>query len=196
MSLARLAAQDRTAVPWKDGGGVTFPVAVFPAHAGFEDFAWRVSIAEVAKPGPFSRFPGIDRILTVLSGTMRLAGEEGDPVWLSAKSHPFAFSGDGAMTADQVAEPVVDLNVMTRRGVCQASVRRIADLATAPPVAFDQWGLVIALSPSRLIVEGCDHALDHLDAVLFEGPAAPLSGAGNIVVVEIVSCDGSSAPPS
>ncbi len=43
------------------------------AGAGLETFIWRVSVADVASDGPFSRFPGIDRTIMLLEGAgMRL----------------------------------------------------------------------------------------------------------------------------
>ena len=54
--------------PWKNGGGETIEIAVFPAGASVDDFDWRISMALVATDGPFSTFSGIDRTLTILDG--------------------------------------------------------------------------------------------------------------------------------
>ena len=61
-----LYARDRVVSPWKNGGGTTTEVAAFPPGAPLENFGWRVSIAQVARSGPFSLFPGIDRTLALL----------------------------------------------------------------------------------------------------------------------------------
>jgi uncharacterized protein len=53
-------------VAWRNGGGVTREVAV--AGSGGQDFEWRISIADVNAAGPFSAFPGIERIITLLDG--------------------------------------------------------------------------------------------------------------------------------
>jgi uncharacterized protein len=63
-----LRAADRKAVPWKNGGGTTTEVAVYPAGAGFDDFGWRVSIADVRQGGPFSLFPGDNKTEATLTG--------------------------------------------------------------------------------------------------------------------------------
>jgi len=121
-----LRAAERVAVPWKNGGGVTREIAAFPEGAGFDGFDWRVSIADVAVGGPFSRFPGIDRVLTVIEGRGLLLSVEDRPdTDLNERSNPFAFSGDAASAAVLLYGPIRDLNVMTRRGVCTATVRRI-----------------------------------------------------------------------
>jgi environmental stress-induced protein Ves len=40
--------------PWKNGGGSTTQIAVFPPDAGFEEFDWRVSLATIPMT---ARFP-------------------------------------------------------------------------------------------------------------------------------------------
>ncbi|MQP67284.1 HutD family protein [Niveispirillum sp. SYP-B3756] len=106
-----LKAADYRRTPWKNGGGVTAEIAVFPAAAGLDDFGWRLSMAAVAADGPFSTFPSIDRTLTVLSGRLALNGHP-----LGPKDPPFAFDGDMAVDASLMDGPVTDLNVMTRQG--------------------------------------------------------------------------------
>jgi len=59
--------QDLTPVPWRNGGGVTREV-VSAGGSGPLSFEWRISIAEVSHAGPFSTFPGVDRIITVIEG--------------------------------------------------------------------------------------------------------------------------------
>ena len=54
-------------MPWKNGGGETLELAIAPAGAGLEDFAWRISSARVGAAGPFSACAGVDRSLALLS---------------------------------------------------------------------------------------------------------------------------------
>ena len=104
-----------TAAPWKNGGGVTRELACFPSGAGFDDFLWRVSIAEVHQSGPFSRFPGIDRVILLLDGGgMILHGEEGTHA-LTTALVPHAFRGEAQVDAELLA-PSRDFNLMLRRG--------------------------------------------------------------------------------
>lgn len=121
--ITPLPAADRVAAPWKNGGGITREIAIFPPGAGLEDFEWRISLAEVATAGPFSVFDGVDRHMTVLKGVMRLAFADRTIDLHSADS--LAFPGDVFVQGTPLDGPVMDLNVMTRRGVIQASVRHI-----------------------------------------------------------------------
>jgi len=81
-----LRAADRIAVPWKNGGGLTREVAAHPPYSDLGNFDWRVSLAEVARGGPFSPFPGVDRHMAVISGRMELSISGRGAVSLSPES--------------------------------------------------------------------------------------------------------------
>lgn len=165
-------------MPWKNGGGETFEIAVSPAEASLEAMDWRISMAIVASNGPFSSFPGVDRTLTILDGDgMQLdLGTERARFRLSRDSTPFHFPADVPADAQLTGGTVTDLNVMTRRGRCRHAVRRIA---------VDE-GLVLATTATEAAVfciEGsleCTAAgeapvlLQARDSALF----APLAGGG------------------
>jgi environmental stress-induced protein Ves len=97
--------------PWKNGGGVT--------HELYRDgdastFRCRVSIAEVGVDGPFSAFPGVDRVLTVLTGAgFRLRSPERS--FVAEPLRPVAFPGEEPLDCKLLEGPCVDLNVMRRR---------------------------------------------------------------------------------
>lgn len=90
MTLMRASSYKR--MPWKNGGGETVEIAVFPQGASVDDFDWRISMATVASDGPFSIFPGIDRTLSILEGNgMALAIAANDPLLLTIESTPCPF---------------------------------------------------------------------------------------------------------
>ncbi|MER7708506.1 HutD family protein [Kitasatospora sp. NPDC097605] len=120
-----LRAADRPATAWRNGGGVTREVAGSPAGAGLDDFRWRVSLADVASAGPFSAFPGVDRVITLVEGPGMALTVDGTEHIVDAPFRPFAFPGDAATDCRLLGGPLVDFNVMTRRG------RATADLALA-----------------------------------------------------------------
>jgi environmental stress-induced protein Ves len=107
--------KDYRRMPWKNGGGETIEIAVFPKDADTSGFDWRVSMAKVESEGPFSAFPGIDRTLTILDGAGLELSVEGYPLTIVA-AHPHSFPGDLPTWAKLLDGPVTDLNVMTRRG--------------------------------------------------------------------------------
>jgi environmental stress-induced protein Ves len=144
-----LRAADRTPTPWKNGGGITCEVAVEPPGAGFADFGWRVSTAVVASDGPFSRFEGIDRTLVVLEGAGLTLDIAGQAVALVPGSDPFEFDGAASVSAALAAGPILDLNVMVRRG---AWTRRVARrrLAAGARLVGSAASLVFALDETAL----------------------------------------------
>jgi environmental stress-induced protein Ves len=158
-----LRARDRVPSPWKNGGGTTTEVAIFPPGAGLENFGWRVSIARVERGGPFSLFPGIDRQLALLEGRLSLT-IAGRTVALSADSEPIGFPGDVATEAAILEGPVTDLNVMTRRGASTARMTR-----RRGAIAFDTSDAVtIAFPLAPVIVHGEKIPLVMGDAIFAE----------------------------
>jgi environmental stress-induced protein Ves len=115
MSVIRFDALK--AIPWKNGLGITREIAVEPAGATMDDFLWRVSIADVDTASPFSRFPGIDRIIVLLDGagfTMTLDGERSHA--LTTPCEPFAFAGESQVDVSLAGGATRDFNLMVRRG--------------------------------------------------------------------------------
>lgn len=106
------------AMPWKNGGGSTVELAISPADARLEDFAWRISTAQVAVDGAFSSFPSIDRSLAVLAGNgVCLQRADGQREMLLSSGAIAVFGGEEAISAQLLDGPITDLNLMTRRGV-------------------------------------------------------------------------------
>ncbi|MBZ9602496.1 HutD/Ves family protein [Phyllobacterium chamaecytisi] len=183
-----LRASDHRQMPWKNGGGVTTEIAVAPPLASVADFDWRISMATVAADGPFSRFDGIDRTLTVLSGEgLELAIESAPLVRLSPASKPYPFPGDATASAKLIAGPVTDFNVMTRRGRWTHSVDNLSiDGTLLLPVAADAC---IIFCRSGQITLGESSVLDAHDAALIDASADTLEisigGSGEAIIVHL-----------
>jgi len=106
------------AMPWKNGSGTTLELAIAPRGASLEDFAWRISSAQVAVDGAFSSFPGVDRSLAVLAGNgLRLQREDGRVETLHSDGAIAVFGGEETISAQLLGGPITDLNLMTRRGL-------------------------------------------------------------------------------
>ncbi len=121
-----LKAAGYTRMPWKNGGGETVEIAVYPGGSDLAGFAWRISMATVASDGPFSVFPGIERTLSLLEGNgLTLNVADAGPILLTGESEPLAFSGEAATSATLIDGPITDLNVMTRRGRFRHGVKRV-----------------------------------------------------------------------
>ncbi len=122
-----IRAHEHKVMRWKNGGGETAEVAVWPPGAGLDAFDWRLSMAKVEKDGPFSAFPGVDRTLAILEGEGIRLSVNGEPtVTLTTTSAPFTFAADAQVSAMLVDGPVLDLNMMSRRRRVAHSVTRLS----------------------------------------------------------------------
>jgi environmental stress-induced protein Ves len=109
-------------MPWKNGGGKTLEIAAEPPGADLAEFAWRVSVAEIERDGPFSTFPGVERTLVLLSGGgMRLSGA-GVAVELRIPYEPVTFAGEAAIECALADGPTRDFNLMVRRSKAAAEL--------------------------------------------------------------------------
>lgn len=182
--MRTIRAADYRRMPWKNGGGSTTEVAVFPEGAGLGEFGWRVSMASVTADGPFSAFPGIDRTLAVLEGEGIALDIEGrETLTLTQDSAPASFPGDAPTLGRLLGGPILDLNVMTRRGrFSHRLTRHMADGMAALAVE----------GATNLLLARTDHlkaagtALNTDDALLIDGPRdLAVSGKGAFFLVEL-----------
>lgn len=163
-------------MPWKNGGGFTTEIAVFPEDGDLGGFDWRISMAVVSTDGPFSAFPEIDRTLLVLEGEgMELVVGTEPPVILTPTSQPLSFPAHVATTARLVSGPITDLNIMTRRGRWAHQVERLVSDRLDLQSGGDTL-LVLALSPVLLESgSGVTISLERLDCAVI-GDRAIISG--------------------
>lgn len=186
-----LPAKDRKASPWKNGGGRTFEIAAHPPGADFETFDWRISLAEIEKDGPFSRFDGVDRILSLIEGRMTL--EIGDPAQshpLETASSPVIFAGESPVFARLQTPLTLDINLMTRRGRCRATLERLRLDQRRAIDAGAGLGFLFALTPLVLESEGLETPLSRMDGAFFSGVAdlfPPAEGKGEVLLAQILA---------
>lgn len=120
-------------MPWRNGGGTTTEIAIVPEGAALgERFLYRVSIADVASDGPFSRFDGYDRHIVLLAGAgMTLDCGAHGRIALAPLA-PRSFSGDWDVAGALVAGPVRDFNVIVDRARATATLEVCAVEAAQP----------------------------------------------------------------
>jgi uncharacterized protein len=187
MSVTLLRVADYRRMPWKNGGGETVEIAVFPPDAGLSDFDWRISMAKVAGDGPFSIFPEIDRTLCVLQGNgIELSIDEHGTVRLDATSEPLFFPADVAVEARLIDGPITDLNVMTRRNRLVHSVQRL-NIVDGTALRVSGKTVVVLCAHGAVGVDAME--LAPLDCLLLDEAAAgktmDFTGAGTVFIIEI-----------
>ena len=135
MSLRLLTAADFRRLPWANGRGTTLELVRREDAAGA--LLWRLSIADVVEPGPFSSLPGIDRVITLIDGNgfdLDFGGAQ--PPASLRPFEPLAFSGDWSTAATTVHGPSRDFNVMTARGRITAEVGVARSGIMSAPFAY------------------------------------------------------------
>jgi environmental stress-induced protein Ves len=163
-----LSPADYLCAPWRNGGGRTTEIAAYPPGSSIDRFDWRVSIAEVDRDGPFSTFPGVDRILVLLAGGgLRLSGS-GEPIELRALGEPCAFDGGAPLQCTLFRGPVQNFNLMIRRARVRGEV----------VVVRDEHAVI---APARFLV--C-HVRDGAYECLLPGHAPINVAAGHTLAVE------------
>ncbi len=173
MAIRCLRRTDYREMPWKNGRGVTLQLAIEPPDAPFPagPYTWRLSSAPVVEAGPFSQFPGMRRLLTIvdgegmlLNGTVLNRGDVAD------------FAGDVPTHARLVRGPVRDLGLIfdPQRIVAELEIH---ELGQSPHVVSQTTGLLLIVHlghDASIEVESEPHTfiqLAHLDMLHVACPA-------------------------
>lgn len=104
-----LKNSDYLETPWKNGQGSTSQIKIYPENATISElnFDWRLSIAKISSPCPFSLFPDFQRILMVWKGQGLILNQK--------KLNPFEvlnFSGNEKINSQLVRSTIWDLGVI------------------------------------------------------------------------------------
>jgi uncharacterized protein len=152
-ALQRVALADCAAQPWRNGGGITHELLCWPPGQA----AWqlRVSVATIARDGAFSRFDGVQRWFTVLSGAgvelrwpdRTLTLVPGDP--------PLDFDGATAPGCTLLDGATQDLNLMALQGAGRARM-----WPTDQPLTGEhRWRALYTTAPAVLHSDEAPQAL-------------------------------------
>lgn len=191
-----------TATRWKNGGGLTREIAAYPVGASLDTFVWRVSVAEVDRSGPFSKFPGVERTLVLLAGAgMHLSQARGATFALTEPLALARFDGAVAVDAQLVDGATRDFNLMVRRDCAHASLelwdgshanRRVLD-ADAALVFCASGALGVRLergapapAPGVLSAAPAQFELSSMDTIVLDaahGVSCEVTGGGVAIIV-------------
>lgn len=110
-------------MPWRNGLGSTVEM-LKQCLPGSDEFAWRLSMADVTTDGAFSHFSGYDRTLLLLEGdgiTLEFTSDQRSAA-LTERLHSARFNGEDETIASLHDGPIKDFNVMALRSCCCADV--------------------------------------------------------------------------
>ena len=120
-----LRASGYARMRWKNGAGWTSEI--LKIHDSEErdtnDWAWRLSIAEIETDAPFSAFPGVERELVLLSGNgLRLRFDDGETRELLPPHDKLRFAGERPAFGELIDGPTRDFNLMWKRDAVDAQL--------------------------------------------------------------------------
>jgi environmental stress-induced protein Ves len=120
------ALTDAPPAAWKNGGGLTRELMAWP---NAQSWLCRMSVADISRSGPFSRFEGVERWFAVLAGAgVRLAlGNQPAMAAHSLKpdAAPFCFAGELPAECALVDGAAQVFNLMLRRGSALGHMVRV-----------------------------------------------------------------------
>lgn len=160
-SLPVIRYADLSAQPWKNGKGVSRTVLSDSDALGA--WSWKVSVAEISQPQPYSQYPGIQRIqvalgpgeidLTVSGQTRRLrTGEQA------------AFAGDDDVSVVPLGSGFLALNLMFLGEKWEASVSTVDSTTGISP--HNEVRILVALDNTCRVGNA---ELARLDALIIPG---------------------------
>ncbi|MFL6603794.1 MAG: HutD family protein [Steroidobacteraceae bacterium] len=125
------------AVPWKNGGGVTREILRVPPEP--TPFDWRLSLASIASPGPFSCFEGYQRTLILVRGAgVELDFGQHGRTELNTAGQMVSFDGAWQTSCTLLDGPSTDLNLIVSQQRIRA-VSRAVHLAGAELIQTAKW---------------------------------------------------------
>ncbi len=132
-----LRTVDYPVLPWKNGGGLTREILRVPPDGAA--FDWRLSLASIDAPGPFSSFDGYDRTLVLVDGGgVRLDfGSRGQTI-LRTPGESVAFDGAWATDCTLLAGRSTDLNLIVAKARARAE-SRIMSVTTPTTISTAGW---------------------------------------------------------
>jgi uncharacterized protein len=133
-------------VPWKNGGGVTREILRSPpAPAAFD---WRLSLATIDSPGPFSAFDGYQRTLVLVRGAgVELNFARHGTSRLSSPGQTVCFDGAWQTTCTLLNGPSTDLNLMVSHERAH-SASRLIQLTAAEIIQTADWSQILVCCTS------------------------------------------------
>ena len=150
---------------------------------------WRLSIASIEKPGPFTPFPGKDRITVPVEGELLVLTVDGVEHGME-KFRQFRYSGDSPADAALPTGPVTVLNTVVDRGTTGGSVM-VAELSKKNPQTIGEGQFVVLLHGNATLTaaDGSPAALDLFDAVAGNAERPAVLGRGFAAIVSFYDLD-------
>lgn len=140
-------------MPWRNGRGLTREIAREPATG--EEFAWRLSLAEIGEDCDFSPYPGYRRAIVLVSGkSLRLRFRGHGSRSLGPARRGTRFEGEWKTRCDVPQGACTDLSLIVR----DASIARSGCIVRVPMLlrvrSFRRVALADGLHGALFVLDG------------------------------------------
>lgn len=174
---------------WRNGLGWTREILRLPAQG--DDWALRLSIAEIEQDAAFSAFPGVERELVLLQGNgVRLRFQDGHVAEVLPPHGRVRFAGEAALHGELVDGTTHDFNLMWKRDLLRAEL--LHRPLVGPMLFFSEPGVAWALHLlAGQATFGADSSLPALQAgdTAWLGAGArqryALDGGGELLAIRV-----------
>lgn len=149
--IQHLDTADYKHMLWKNGAGYTIELARSDGDS-LDTFDWRISMADVKTSGDFSKFNGMQRILTVLEGTGIVLNIDGDSEHLKTLQSA-QFSGDSTTSCELSNGPIRDFNLIYHPEKWRSHYQWIFESASTDIFSSADLIFIFNQSPEPLEIE-------------------------------------------
>jgi environmental stress-induced protein Ves len=181
---------------WKNGSGSTSQIGIEPQGASFpfDPYHWRVSSARVNASGPFSLFPGYDRLLVLVHGEKLVLKErvQGElrPLRELKPFQVFSLAGEREIYAEADGLDLVDYNLFWKRGAVDAQCDVISkDTILALRLPATRLSVIATvIGPGATLRLGDSGPVWHLkdwETLRLDFENAELARAGSLAISEL-----------
>ena len=170
-------------MPWANGLGETIELMRFPSGSSMDEMEFRISVASLNQPGPFSRFSGLERTLMVLDRSEIDLSIDGFRERLS-QFDQLTFDGESATELISLTGAARDLNVMSRTEVWTSNVTAF-QLEDGPGCAPEEGEVTAWIFVSGNAMDSTGQTLESLDMSISQ-EMPQWSGTG--MAVRIILC--------
>lgn len=179
---------------WKNDAGWTSEI--IKLHGSDErdtnDWAWRLSIAEIEADAPFSAFPGVERVLVLLSGNgLRLRFDDGESKVLRPPHDQLRFAGERAAFGELIDGPTRDFNLMWKRDMVDAALwhRPLVGSMVVFVEPAETWAVHVLAGQARFADESGLGSLQMGDTAILAAEGVRtryvLDGGGELLLVRV-----------
>lgn len=188
VTVTHFPAAQRSASPWKNGGGITHEICREPADPT-QTFIWRISMADVSKEGPFSEFSGYERVIAVVKGVgMRLVRSQLERSVMLQPFQPYTFNGNDKVYGELPSGAVTDLNVIYHPQHIRTELHFFQRIGAVNFLAADVTVLInLHQKPCNCRIGESDLMLAYQDAVRIDGSSTvTLSNVQCCALIELI----------